>query len=484
MKKIYYSLLSVLLLFTSCDWLDINTDPKKAVTVNPDVLYNYAMIGWAGNRCSGDLYYPLGWMAQTLATGGDEGWGNMNVYDIDSYPLGNTWKSFYPSGGANLKEAIKIADQTGKVNASAQCKIALVQLLYSGTTLHGDIPYSEAFQEETYPYPHFDSQKDILESLIKLLDEAVAQIVIGQSETALVAYDLAYKGDMNKWIRYANSLKFRIAILMVDKDPSKGALIKSLLEEDKMINSADGNFEIPFEATPINNTNPKYRLLANNTGGPNLWFFANKSVVDPLNERKDPRISRYFDKGNNPALNPNGEYIGAETNSNESKYGKEAMISAYMWRADAPELFFSYQEQLLLEAEVYARGSGVTVDLGKAGDLYKAAIRVAMEYYEVPEADITSYFTDNFKALSTYPDPVKEIFIQQWIDLMEHPLEAFTAWRRSVNYDGVGTPVLTVPEFASPDQLPYRWQYSPGETTANPNTPEVDRITDKPWFMK
>ncbi|PXV68020.1 SusD-like starch-binding protein associating with outer membrane [Dysgonomonas alginatilytica] len=477
MRKIYYIVLSVVLTMStaSCDsWLDINTDPNKATEVDPDVLYNYAMMSWAANRCSGDLYFPLVWGGQTQSTGGSKGWGNVNVYDISPYSLGNTWKVFYASSGANLQQAIKIAESASpaRPNVAAQCKINFAHLVYTATILHGDIPYSEGWNI-AIDYPKFDTQKDILEGLIVLLDQAIAQIDVN-SRLTMTKYDLAYGGDLDKWVRYANSLKFRIAMVMVDKDPSKTTMIANLLNANKMINSSAGDFKIPFEDA-ADKENPKFRYFKKYTNGVNIEFFANKLVVDPLNAKNDPRLPKYFDKGVSAAT-----FIGIGAND-EAVTGQTALVSSFVFRAKSPELFFSYQEQLFLEAEAYARGLGVAKDISKANQLYKQAMIAAMKYYEVTDADINKYVSENLSDLTTLSDPVREIHLQQWIDFMDRPLEAFTQWRRS-GKEGFEVPELPIPRNASPAKLMRRWTYSPDEASANPNTPSVDVMTDKVWF--
>ncbi len=57
---------------------------------------------------------------------------------------------------------------------------------------------------------------------IALLDEALAQFD-ETSEFKISDYDLFFGGDIAKWKRVANSLKLRILMTMVDKDPSKAA---------------------------------------------------------------------------------------------------------------------------------------------------------------------------------------------------------------------------------------------------------------------
>jgi len=77
-----------------------------------------------------------------------------------------------------------------------------------------------------------------------------------------------------------------------------------------------------------------------------------------------------------------------------------------------------------------------------------------------------------------------EIHMQQWIDLMDRPLEAFVQWRRS-GTQGNEVPALTVPAEASSKDLIRRWEYSPDELSTNPNAPkDSPKIWDAMWFDK
>src|SRR5690606_39135522 len=138
-------------------------------------------------------------------------------YDISTFSLGNTWKLYYSSGGNNLLQAIKIAESATPVqnNVAAQNKIVLAQFMYEATTLYGDVSFSQAWNHEEFPYPLYDSQKEVLEGVISLLDEAVAQIELDNS-LKIKDYDVYYQGDMSQWIKLANSLKFKVYMLMAD----------------------------------------------------------------------------------------------------------------------------------------------------------------------------------------------------------------------------------------------------------------------------
>jgi len=456
-------------------YLDINQSPLTATQVDPKLLFGFAVTAWDTNKNSGDNWIPVMLMVQNVASGGNFGWGKGDVYDISPFSLNNTWNIYYTSAGNNLKLAIKAAESFDPAhnNTAAQCKIVLAQILYETTMLYGDIPFNEAFQPDEFPYPHFDSQKDVLEGILKLLDEAIAQIDPGSS-LKISDYDIFYKGDLSKWKKLANSLKLKILMVMVDKDPTKAAQIGTLLADPaSMIASASDNQFYKYYTTTAQE-NPKYRLFKSYTNGDNQWFFANKNVFDYM-ASTDPRIPRFFEIG--PDANT---YMAVQTEAEAD--GTTSLISDYLYRKDAPSLIFSYQEILLLQAEAYARGLGVPVDLTKAQQLFEDGVEASMLFYESDPAAVELYLTTQLPNLILSLDPVKEIHIQQWIDLMDRPLDAFVQWRRS-GTDGNEVPALTLPDGAPAGPLIRRYVLGPAEKSANPNIPNpLPLYSDKMWF--
>lgn len=457
-------------------FLDINTSPLTANKVQPNLLFGYAITAWDANKNSGDLWLPTGLFAQNIASGGDFGWEKSNVYDLSPFTLGNTWKVFYSTAGNNLQLAIRDAESAvpANNNTAAQCKIVLAQMIYEATTLYGDVPYTEAWQADKFPYPKYDAQKDVLEGLLKLLDEASAQIDPA-SPLKITDYDIYYKGDMTKWKKVANSIKFKILMLMVDKDPTKASQVGQMLANaaDMIASPADSWLHPYYDKT--NNENPKYRLFKTYTDGENQWFFANSFVFDYMQPKDDPRIPRFFDKGEDAT-----DYKSVKTE--ELADETTSLISAYIYRKNAPSLILTYQEIALLQAEAYARGLGVTQDLATAQTLFSNGVKASMDFYESDATAVSTYLTTQLPVLAISVDPVKDIHTQQWIDLMDRPLEAFTQWRRSGS-DGNEFPALTLPLDATAGPLIRRFELSPDETTANPNIPTPQpKYFDKMWF--
>jgi hypothetical protein len=481
MKQTIIFTLIISLFVTSCEtWLDVNTNPNKSTTAAPDDLFAYAAVSYAANRVGGDSYMPIGFMNQSLATGGSFGWGYAeDRYDVSPYSLGNTWKMYYSTSGNNLKLAIDIAESAEPAanNVAAQAKLLLAELIYECTMIYGDIPYSQAWNA-SYAYPAFDAQEDVLKGLIADIDSALEQIDV-TDPIRIIESDPFYQGDMDKWIKLANSLKLRIFMTMVDQDPSVADDIAALLNEE-MIASADDNFLFPFYDTP-ENENVKFKLFDKYANGSNIWIFANVNVFDFMEAYDDPRIPVYFDEGPEAA---EGEYIAVETATEAD--ATTSTISMYLYRPDAPEVIYSYSEMLFFLAEIYTRGIGVSVDLNTAAGYFEQAVEEAMLFYEVPQADIDDFLAYDLPDISgmSAEDARYEIHVQQWIDLMDRPLDGWVQSRRSGD-EGQEVPSLQLPNGAPAGGIMRRWPYPDDELTGNINAPqELPEIYDKLWFDK
>ena len=474
MKYITYKYITCLMLvcftLTGCSqWLDVNDNPNTTEEVDAKYLFNYAAVRWSGDRLSGNTYIPVALATQIQADGGPDVF-KASKYEMPTERL-QIWYNRYSIVANNLQLALETLknEPTPQPNAEAQCKILLAMQIYEITTLFGDAPFSESWNNNI-KYPKFDKQEDILNGVIHMLDEAID--LINPDDTRCIDdYDNYFSGDMNKWKAIAHSLKFRTLMVMVDADPSKAAEISRMMTANDMISSAANNMEFKY-FDKAGNQNPKYRFSA--SYGRNM-ILAHNSVLKPMLQYNDSRIPQYF------TSKSGGTYIGLDTQETYSPTA--SIIGAYLYRADCPDLIYSYQEQLLLEAEVYARGIGVTQDLRKANTLYKAGVQAACDYYEA-DAAATATFIAGLPDLSTLT-PEKalyEIHLQQWIDLMDRPSEAFVQWRRS-GPKGSEVPNLQVPPQNSHPGVMRRWQYPEWESNSNPNVPaNIPEVWEAMWF--
>lgn len=481
MKKniLYIPLLLLGLGVSSCgNWLDINTDPNASVKVSPGYLFNYSAVTWSGTRCGGDLYIPITTAAQVTSDGlFDGGWDSSN-YIFDPYTAGNTWVGGYANGLQNLNKAIDFAKEEDNPNAIAQCKILQAEIYYSLTVMFGDIPYSQALLIEEYPTPAYDSQETVLNGIVSMLDEAIGLIKLDNNHR-ITDYDIYYKGDMEKWLRLAKSMKLRTLMLMVDKVPAKADEMTSLLNEGQFLADEEDNFTFPYYNV-AGTKNPNYALLEQFYPGfpydPICW--PHKSAVEPMVTMNDPRVPVMF------SPDKDGNYIGLGTQEEAQLDDDLNALSTSMKPtfhvATTPDVLFSYEESEFMLAEIYARGLGVTADLAKADEHYRNGVRAACAFVKVNEADIETY-VESLPELNTLtPEKALEaINIQVWIACMDRPLQAWTNQRRS------NVPALQVPSGANAPSLFARFQYPDRERNVNPNVPSpLPEVYDKMWFQK
>ncbi len=483
MKITKYFILVIITMLTlnSCDsWLDVNDNPNAVGNIDAQYLFGYAITSWSGNRTGGDSHMPICLMNQTTASGGDFGWGyGEDRYDISPYSTGNTWKMYYATSGANLIEAIRIAEEKGQNNIAAQCKIIFATMFYECTMIWGDIPFEQAWTEESYP--KFDSQESILNNLISLLDEGIAQ-VDNNDPVKIIAEDVFYNGDMSKWIKLANSMKLKIAMVMVDADPSKASLISNLVSADLIDNGS--NLEFPFY-DEAGHKNPKFRVFEKYNGGKNDWIFANSVILDDMMKPlDDPRIPIFYEPGKEAV--PGDDYYKGAITATEADDTYSTIKVGTLLRGDAPDLILSSQEIEYFIAEAYVRGLGVAADLSTANIHFQAALNDALAYYGVEEIDINTFVDKDELDLTSAAKPLNVLRVQQYVDLQDRALEAWVQVRRS------GTKGNEIPNLSTPNGAPVpageiarRWVYPDDELSGNQNAPEVlPKLWDKMWFDK
>ena len=118
---------------------------------------------------------------------------------------------------------------------------------------YNNIPYSDAFKgKERVFFPKYDDPmeiyKSVLEDLKKIAAELPAQFnkMSTSAKAVFNTQDIAFRGDVNKWIQYANALRLKYAVRMagVDADFAKGH-IQDLLAKDNFPRE-DNVWKMPY----------------------------------------------------------------------------------------------------------------------------------------------------------------------------------------------------------------------------------------------
>jgi hypothetical protein len=355
------------------------------------------------------------------------------------------------------------------------------------TDVFGDVPYSEAFKADSgILSPKYDLQKDIYDSLFVRL--ASASTALGSASNELGSADPIYAGDPAKWRRFANSLRARHAMRLVNVDAAKagaeltaaftapGGLITTNADNAKLPWPGDGIYDNPWAGNF--KTRDDHRISNRLLGyfsaysDPRLPILAMPPDVDApaqagLTDRYCPTgaapcyIGLYNALSHAQAspLVPNTSRPGAVFYPGVTAYGTfGGSGSSY------PSYLMTAAEVEFIRAEAAERGLGGLTPAQAAG-FYNSAITLSMEMWGVPSAAITTYLANPgvaYAAAATTQERQTRIAIQKWIALYIDPIQAWSEVRRTCAPANVKPgPVAIVA------QIPRRLYYSTNESAVN-----------------
>ena len=231
MKSLKYTLAALALgatvvSTTSCreDFTDINKNPNQIVTADASMLFTKGIIDF---EPSGYLmwYYNAPMMQLWSQLGTPTGGYTPNFAKTTAY---GDQGSQYIKVLKYVREMNALIENAGEDGAKYKGYAAALDVLtaYLGildTDLIGSVPFTEACMANYGGTltPAYDSQ----ESLYQLWEQQInAAIQVFSNPTGLemkAAQDIAFGGDWNKWARFANSLKLRLAARYVNINKSK-----------------------------------------------------------------------------------------------------------------------------------------------------------------------------------------------------------------------------------------------------------------------
>ena len=231
MKSLKYTLAALALgatvvSTTSCreDFTDINKNPNQIVTADASMLFTKGIIDF---EPSGYLmwYYNAPMMQLWSQLGTPTGGYTPNFAKTTAY---GDQGSQYIKVLKYVREMNALIENAGEDGVKYKGYAAALDVLtaYLGildTDLIGSVPFTEACMANYGGTltPAYDSQ----ESLYQLWEQQLnAAISVFSNPTGLemkAAQDIAFGGDWNKWARFANSLKLRLAARYVNINKSK-----------------------------------------------------------------------------------------------------------------------------------------------------------------------------------------------------------------------------------------------------------------------
>ncbi|WP_026997976.1 SusD/RagB family nutrient-binding outer membrane lipoprotein [Flectobacillus major] len=454
MKRII-SFLTIALLATSCEsnLEELNTDTKHpssgsvpSATVFAAAQTNLfeQMVNTSVNRNVFRLFAQQ-WTETTYT---DE-----SNYDITTRKIPDAvWLRFYFNILNNLKEAKILVTAETPIGADETVakanKLLVIELLniYSYQVLvdtFGDIPYTEALNPSNVN-PKYDDAKTIYLDLAKRLDVAIN--AINTSSGSFGSADLVYGGDMTKWKKFANGLKLKIGLNLVDVDATTAKTLIEAAAKGVFTSNSD-NFRLGYYGS-VPNTNPVWLDLVQS--GRHDYVPAN-TVVDIMNKLNDPRRATFFTL-------LGGKYVGAPYAAG-GNYTNFSQIGDIFFTPTNEGVIMDYPEIAFGLAEAAARGFSVG---GTAEDFYKKGVTASITYWGGSEADASAYLATPDVAYATASGTFKQkIALQKYIALYNRGFEAWTEWRR-LDY-----PIFNLPANKTYADIPVRFTYPVGEQTLN-----------------
>ena len=280
---------------------------------------------------------------------------------------------------------------------------------------------------------------DDLDNVITILKSA-AELGINQD---LATVDQFYGGDCAKWVKFANTLKLRMAIRVsgvADYAQSKAeeAVLGGVLES-----TSESAYDTTHSGIGVNG----YSIVSG-------WgeLRANACIVSYMNGYKDPRRSAYFTQ---PTGGLSGEYVGVRSGSTEipvpSNYSIYSNLMITTGRS-LPQPVMYAAEAAFLRAEGELKGWDMK---GDAETFYKQGVRLSFAEFNVSGAD--EYLADNTSVPGNYTDSshpadnytnqssitiqwdegasdaekLERVLTQKWIACYPDPMNGWADYRRT-----------------------------------------------------
>lgn len=534
--------LGVLLTLGACSEYDFDSkyeDPSKVTTVSISNL----MVGvfqrvkdydlYEYNRFFGFDSQFVGKYAQTFGY----------TYSSSMYTPGYTpfidsqWDNLYSALTQLRKlESLYNEESTGQQEQDEVFLLAARLQVYdffaATVDVFGDMPFSKACtlpltNDVQQSYAPYDKAEDIYRTILSELKEMAPRFRTIPVPRNFSTQDFINWGDMDKWERYVNSLRLRLAMRVASQGElaEEGrAIIKEILENPT---------EYPLIEEQANNvfiTNQKSGQL-NFTAGSGLGdWVTNRLASGPVIDRMlshgnynmessdpltgtyvegtdDPRILLYYNPvkivNRNTGQTDEHRYLGTDVSVSDelteyyNSQAEDELITTnkgfsqitqngFFWQNDKFDMLIMASPEIhFIKAEAYAMGYGVAQDMTRAEEEFKTAVSQSIRLwyyydsigtgentrrYEAPTDEAIAAFADARWKSSDYTDKLDAIITQKWVHFaFLVSREAWSDLRRTGYPSG-----LVFPEVAGTiPNVPNRWRYPTTEVNYNPYYKDV-----------
>jgi hypothetical protein len=459
MKKILKytltSLLAVSLVNCTGDFEDINTDPNgisnESLTqmnnniggsftpmflnvFNATPAWNYQL----QQGLMGDVY--SGYMTPPTPFAGNV--NNMTYALVDGwnvFPWSDAYTSVMPFV-LDIKNAVELSGDADGLKFVHLANIIRVAAMHRVSDIYGPIRYTKFDDFETTG--EYDSQDVVYQAFFDDLTAAIDGLKVYEGDAQFAPFDLSdLGGDIASWRKFANSMRLRLAIRVVNANPTMAKTQGELALASDAGLMGVGNMVVNTGFIhPIN-------VISNSWG--DIRMSAEMESI--LIGYDDGRIEKYFNPSADASLS--GDYKGIRMGIDiaaKSEYGDHAGIGEVI---DTETItWMTAAEVHFLMAEAALRG---WTGAGTASTHYETGVTASFAQHGVSGvanylADATStpadfvdalnatndiaYASDvkiAYNAAGTNEEQLEQIITQKWIAMFPDGQEAWSEFRRT-----------------------------------------------------
>lgn len=538
MKK-YIILLLTFCSMSACDYETVNTDPYGVSDEELGPLKYGARFMNMQQRV-----IPIGSPSLTTGPGNDlqntdlissgnyigyfgnnNNWGfnNESNWNFTDSRMNYAYQNFYSSIFLPWNEIYEIAKDAESPSEQAILEMANIVRNVAwlrATDVFGPIAYTSAGDGSIAP--KFDSQEVVYKTMMADLAKSV-ELLNTISYRVMSQYDLIYDGNVQNWVKLANSLMLRMAVRVHFKDealareyiakaldPKNGGVIEDIASEAKIQTSA----KMPLLNSMMASVNDYNETRM----GATIWGY--------LRGYRDPRLSKYFTQGTYGY----GSYMQKDyfavapenTNSKQETTWSEKFASRPNIDANSPLYWFRASETYFLKAEAalynlmegdpqtfYEQGvsmsfqengvNGFTADYLETTDKPLGIRTMAYWYgdygHDLSIGNTSPKWDDYTGSLPQKDEQLQKIITQKYLALYPNAVEAWTEYRRT------GFPYIMKPmdgaaagrigASAEDTRAPERFRFAPTAYNSNPNMAEIPKLlggddigATKMWWVR
>ena len=296
-----------------------------------------------------------------------------------------------PTFFANYGDLKNMTDDPVILSIADVLKVAVMHRV---ADTYGPIPYTQIGVGGKIQVP-YDSQEEAYKAMLADLDAAIEVLTANRGNNINASSDVVYQGNVEKWAKFANSLKLRLAMRMVYADAAtakKAAEEVAASEVGAISSNAENAIYDNFNASA---KNPFYVVQVEYNGGDSM---AAADIICYMNGYNDPRRSAYFQ----PSKFAGYEYVGLRHGIVMPANDVMHQYSAINISMSSPFVWLNAAEVAFLKAEAVAVFG---FDMGgSAKDFYEEGVRLSFDQWGVSGAD--AYLQDAVSKPASYIDPI------------------------------------------------------------------------------